>query len=573
MRLTLRVAGIGRYDPTMTDETYPVALDQLPALPDLPGGDLFWWREDGHWHTLITIDGDVQSSNMLPPGSLEQARLLLVWFDAEGTPRDAQGLALHRGDSFFLDSRRLAQTFGRTILAAHDGVLAICLWPQTALPPEVHAAYTRLYTTVDWHSEDGDLISLHNDQSFRTIDCPRELTEIVVRETADVRNTLVIVNGPHVQAAGCLSLQVANAAGELRGATDPRSMQPFSLHKIALAELFPGLDAFCGDGHITVTGHFDSRRLYTRPYVITEGAQRGGYHGGDRYQWNPLPAFAYRSFGRGEVNPILALHNGELTTTVNLLNSHADLEADYWVDARLYAENGELVATRERWLLARRHGLSRGEIAELLPDSALPFVGHLALNFSATDRALYPRHLQALMEYRSAFGTTRMMTWSDQWNARERIAEMLATLDRRITSRLWSNKASPQPGRVFSSYFRVWHGGPIASWIAITNPGTTPDYARTVDYRLRLENARGEHQLMEGTLAAHATAFGPLERFFPDAHAVLGKDGIGMLRVESEADLASIQLARHQRSGAWSAEHFMAGALWFDGRYHYASGA
>jgi hypothetical protein len=77
---------------------------------------------------------------------------------------------------------------------------------------------------------------------------------------------------------------------------------------------------------------------------------------------------------------------------------------------------------------------------------------------------------------------------------------------------------------------------------------------------------------MEGTLAAHATAFGPLEQFFPDARSLLDEDGVGMLRIESEADLASIQLAHHQRSGAWSAEHFMAGALWFDGRYHYASG-
>src|SRR5260221_10643045 len=99
----------------MANDTHPVALDALPALDDLPGGDLFWWREDGHWHTLITIDGDVQSSNMLPPGSLEQARLLLVWFDAEGTPCDAQALTMRRRQSFFLDSRRLAQTFGRTI--------------------------------------------------------------------------------------------------------------------------------------------------------------------------------------------------------------------------------------------------------------------------------------------------------------------------------------------------------------------------------------------------------------------------------------------------------------------------
>ncbi len=557
----------------MMRDSFRVALDAVPVLADLPGGDLFWWREDGHWHTHITIDGDIQGNNQLPPGSLEKVRLLLVWFDAEGSPLDAQAIALRRKQSLFLDSRRLAQTFGRTILAAHDGVLAICLWPTEALPLEARSAYARLFSLLDWHSEAGDLISLHSDQSFLAADHPCEFTEIVVRETADVRNTLVIVNGPLAQAAGSVTLRIANPAGATRTASHAPDMAPFSLHRIALASLFPDLVAFGAGDCITVGGDFDSRGIYTRPYVITEGAQRGGYHGGDRYQWRSLPAFAYRLLGRGEVNPMFAIHNGELSTTVNLLNSHADLEADYWVDARLYAEDGRLVATRERWLLACRQGLSRGDIADLLPDPSQAFTGYLALNFSAHDGAFYPRHLQALMEYRSAFGAARVMAWSDHWNARERIAELVGKLDRRITEPLWSADALPHPGRVFSGYYRVWHGGSIASWIAISNPGTTPDYVRTVDYRLHLESARGERQSMDGKLAAHATAFGPLEQFFPDAAALLGEDGVGMLRIESEADLASIQLARHRRSGAWSAEHFMAGGSWFEGRYHIASGA
>ena len=66
---------------------------------------------------------------------------------------------------------------------------------------------------------------------------------------------------------------------------------------------------------------------------------------------------------------------------------------------------------------------------------------------------------------------------------------------------------------------------------------------------------------MDGKLVAHATAFGPLEQFFPDAAALLGKDGVGMLRIESEADLASIQLARHRRSGAWSAANVPPGRV------------
>ncbi|MGH8745678.1 MAG: hypothetical protein ACREUK_04225 [Burkholderiales bacterium] len=270
---------------------------------------------------------------------------------------------------------------------------------------------------------------------------------------------------------------------------------------------------------------------------------------------------------------MLALHGDELTTTVNLLNSHADLEADYWIDARVYAADGRLVATRERWLLARRHGLSRGELAELLPDPSQAFVGHLALSFSAADVTFYPRHLQALMEYRSACGTARVMAWSDHWNARERVTDLASAFDRRVTAGLWPEEVLLHPGLMLSSHFRVWHGGDVASWIAITNPGTTLDYARTMEYRLQLENGQGERQILDATLAPHATAFGPLGKFFPDAAALLGSDGIGMLRVESESDLASMQLARHARSGAWSAEHFLAGGSLFDGRYHLGCGA
>ncbi len=223
----------------ITQKTFRVPLDAMPALADLPGGDLFWWRENGHWHTHITIDGDIEANNQLPPGSLDEARLLLVWFGTDGSPSDAQAVTLSRRQSLFLDSRRLVQTFGRSITAVHDGVLAICLWPQSALAADVCRKYSRLYSLLDWHSEDGDLISLHNDQAFLARDFPREFTEIVVRETADVRNSLVIVNGPQAQVAGCLTVQITNGAGAMRTAQYATAMAPFSLHKIALAELFP----------------------------------------------------------------------------------------------------------------------------------------------------------------------------------------------------------------------------------------------------------------------------------------------------------------------------------------------
>ena len=123
---------------------------------------------------------------------------------------------------------------------------------------------------------------------------------------------------------------------------------------------------------------------------MTQGRHLDGYHGGNRYQWSGLPGFLYKALGRGEVNPMVAIHSKELTTTVNLLNSHGDIEDDFWVDARLYDESGSVVADRKRWLLARRNALSRGEIAELL-DSDRPFVGHVALCFTDERKPVYPR--------------------------------------------------------------------------------------------------------------------------------------------------------------------------------------
>src|SRR5581483_2453270 len=124
-----------------------------------------------------------------------------------------------------------------------------------------------------------------------------------------------------------------------------------------------------------------------------------GYHGGNRYEWLRVPRFVYKAFGRGEVNPMLAVHSGELTTTVNVLNTHGDLEENFAIDARLYDCAGGIVADRKRWLSASRRSVSRGTIAELLPRNADPFIGHIALNFADDGQVFFPRHVQALVDY------------------------------------------------------------------------------------------------------------------------------------------------------------------------------
>lgn len=109
-------------------------------------------------------------------------------------------------------------------------------------------------------------------------------------------------------------------------------MAPFSAHRIALGALLPDLVAFAGGGHLFVEGRFDSRGLFTRPYVFSEGERSGAYHGGDRYHWPALPAFAYKLLGDGELNPIAAIHRPDLTTVVNVLHSHGERSGSWAVE-------------------------------------------------------------------------------------------------------------------------------------------------------------------------------------------------------------------------------------------------
>ena len=154
--------------------------------------------------------------------------------------------------------------------------------------------------------------------------------------------------GATPQGPDSVALKVRNYRGELRQAVYSPAMEPFSLHKLQLGKLFAGLDEFCGGKHATLEGQFAAKDVFSRPYVMTEGKHIAGYHGGNRYQWSCIPRFIYKALGCGEVNPMAAIHSETLTTTVNLLNSHGNLEDDFWVDARLYDRSGREVANRKR---------------------------------------------------------------------------------------------------------------------------------------------------------------------------------------------------------------------------------
>jgi hypothetical protein len=527
------------------------------------GTDLVWWREGGGWHTLITLFG--ANCDELPA----PLTLTFVLFGAGGGERARWTAPFGPEAVIVVDSARLGDGLPGA-LGAGDGVLAISASSPGDGGAEAPRPHRRLGSLVDWYTDDGRLASLHNDQSVVAgpAEAPQRLTEIVVRETAGQRNSLVVVNGPEPQRPGALALTLTNDAGARREAVYSPGMAPHSAHVIALGALVPDLGGFAGGGHLFVEGRFDSRGLFTRPYVLTEGERFGAYHGGDHYAWPALPAFAYKLLGDGEINPMAAIHRPGLTTIVNVLHSHGDVEDDFWIDARLWDGAGRLVAERRRWLLARRRGLSRGALQDLLPDAREPFFGHVALTYSACEAAAYPRRLQALLEYESPGAVSRVMAWSDHWNSGVKHGRM------RRARRGLAGPADAGGGGEPSlrSYYRVWARPGFTTHLSLSNTGH-PGYATSAPYVVRLRNLRGEELTTSGRLAPQATDLRAVNELFPAAAAFLAPGGIGLAVVESPCDLAIVQLTQSAAAGSWAVEHLMVMRTRVNGQVFLPAGA
>jgi hypothetical protein len=510
------------------------SLNMIQHSPEFKSGQLFWWQESPQMHTLITL----WAYPLAVHTQAKQFLLTFALFSVRGELQTTWQQSLQVEECLFLDSATCPAT---QALSLTEGVLAVSITTvqdhalQTESPIQVEPP--QLYSIIDWYSETGDLVSLHSDQILRPRQSPVEWTEMVVQETATAQNFLVILNGAEPQPTQSITLKVQNTAGEIRQAIYEPEIAAFSCHRLYLAQLFPNLLEFCQELPISLTGSFTSRAVFVRPYVMTQGQYLSGYHGGDRYFWENQPAIVYKWMGQGEVNPMVAIHQSDLKTTVNLLNTHATLEQDFWVDACLYDQQGQRVAEQERWLLARRHQLTRGEIADLLPASIDSFTGHIALRFSPDEHPEYPSRLQALMEYRTSQGTSRVMAWSDTWN--------------------WQDRARLKASIVYQSYYRVWWKFPLVTEISVTNCGIDADYQQSIHYIMRLENGRGESLLYEGTLAAQATDYYPIDFFFPQVEQFLGEQKVGLVVIESQADLAIVQLTKHYVSGVYAVEHFL----------------
>ncbi|HVZ48763.1 MAG TPA: hypothetical protein VG916_08275 [Gemmatimonadaceae bacterium] len=502
------------------------------ALPEhMLGADLVWWRTANGARTTATVSWGIYHD--FP----EAVRLRAMLFGADGSLRTSWDVTPRTDAPTVFDS---AADGPWRRFPGEDGILALYACTPGAPGAAARDRYYRLYTLVDWRSADGDLATLHSDQVVRR--GRRRLqrfTEIVVLEREGEENALVLLNGEDAQPANALSVTVTNASGERRIATYGVPMAPFTVHRVALAELFARLRAFGGGAPLLVSGTFDSTGLFSRPYVVTTGRRWSAHHAGDVYGWTARP-FAAHAIVSGEVNPMAVVCDDDTETCVNILHSHDGHERDTWVDARLYDLDGRLVAERMRWAPARRHGLSRRNVADLLPPGTRAFRGHIALRFALDEKADVPWHVQALLEYRRAGGVARVMAWSDEWNSRVKLARRDAS-------------ASPAVSR---SYYRVWCDADVDTQLSITNAGHE-GYDRTAAVRALLVGAEGVVAETTFALAPFATRLADVRALFPDADARLAPTGHGLVIVESASDLANVAFSCHRASGALAAEHFM----------------
>jgi hypothetical protein len=495
------------------------------------GADLIWWRTSDGMRTIVSLMwGRIQPFT-------DTVHLQAILFSADGQPQVAWRIELPPDQPVFIDSA--AEGPWRQHQGS-DGILALYACTDGEPSAEALSRYNRLFPLLDWQLADGRLATLHSDQTIRRGHSGvQEFTEIVVMESTNESNALVLLNGDEPQAENALELTVRNTTGVERVANYRLPMAPFTAHRIELRTMFPDLVEFSQSQPVMVSGRFNSRGIFSRPYIETTGSRWGVYHGGNVYDWSELPFFAHAVIG-GEVNPIAVVHDDLTRTYVNILHSHGHLETDIPVDAVLYDEEGICVARRSSWRIARRGDFVRADIAEIVSDPTKPFRGHVALSFALIPRQSVPRHLQVLMEYRRDCSVAHTMTWSDEWNSRVRLAKR--------------ERASAQAA--YLSWFRVWQAEDTFTEIAVVNAGHA-GYDRCAHVDATLCTGTGVVARKSFILAPYATLTTTMADLFPEAITALKFATFAAIVLESSSDLASVGFTHDRRTGAMACEHFM----------------
>ena len=496
------------------------------------GTDLIWWRAAPGQRALVSV---VWNPTSLFADSIHiEARIS----NAKGRVRASWHQPLAVDQPLLIDSHAHGewQAAGPT-----EGLLALFACTEGKPSRDASELFHRFYPVVDWWEEGRHLGTLHSDQNVihRDRQAVSGITEIVVREASNESNALVILNGEVEQAAAALSVQVKNSKGEFMSAVWDQAMRPFTVNCIPLSSLFDDIDGFCGEGQLQVEAEFQSRGVFTRPYVKTTGAARGIFHGDNVATWGALHPVLHAMVG-GEVNPIAVIQDADTRTFINILHSHEGHELPVPNDVRLFDLEGACVFECPAKISALRKELVRIDVSALLPDASQPFKGHISLNFSTAENLPVPLHLQALAEYRRADTVARVMCWSDQFNSNIRMAKR----DRQ-----------PNPTR-WRSYFRLLENAELVTEAWITNSGHG-GYRRSAKVEATLILSDGESRTLEMEIAPFATRILVLDNFASGGYPQDCDERMGMLWLESESDLAIMGFTRHLQQPGIAAEHFM----------------
>jgi hypothetical protein len=152
--------------------------DTFEPPTDLLGADLFWWRETGGLHTLVSLYWKEYAH-------LDGVILRFVLFDEGGRPV-ARWQAEPVEDQLFLIDSTQPPSAVAAADPVGDGVLAVYV---SAPGGGQRDAYDRLYGLVDWYSDAGSICGLHSDQVLLQAPYLNRFTEIVVEETPDATAT------------------------------------------------------------------------------------------------------------------------------------------------------------------------------------------------------------------------------------------------------------------------------------------------------------------------------------------------------------------------------------------------